>query len=218
MKDGIIIDPAAKEQFPWLKLGYAFVRGITAADCDAASDLRTTTQQYVRERSAELRLKARTISSFYRDLESDRSSHIETLLRAVSNGRTIKPVSPVVDAVLCAELQTATLMGVHDVDKIAGQIRFGFPGIGESFMGIGGKTVSPPSADLVLRDDAGIWASYSCGPDRRTLVDEATMSVLVVGFYTPVTTDSEMTEALTRAINFLARTCAGASSGPHTAQ
>lgn len=217
MNDSIIIDSEAKERFGWLKLGYAIVRGLARVDSEAVRDLRMTTESHVRERIDRLRSKARSISAFYQCLDSDRPSHIETLLRAVANGRPIKPVNPVVDSVLCAELLTATLMGVHDLDKISGQSRFGFPKDAESFPGIGGKAVQPPQADLVLRDDIGIWASYTRGPDRRTLVDDGTTNVLVFGFYTPETTESEMDEALAKALGFLNRTCGGVADGPYTA-
>ena len=103
--------------------------------------------------------KAKGISRFYKAQGEKNRSHIESLIKSVSNGKSIKPVNPVVDSVVIAELRNALAMGVHDADRIQGDIVLDVADEGEQFVGIGNRTIITRPNEVLLRDQSGIWAS-----------------------------------------------------------
>jgi DNA/RNA-binding domain of Phe-tRNA-synthetase-like protein len=183
--------------YPWMKFAYCVVHGLALCDTSAyLSDLQTTTEQYVRDNIAPLSQKAKSISRFYRVQGEKNRSHIESLLKAIANGKAIKPVNTIVDSVMVAEMTHALLLGVHDLATITGDITVDVAREGEVFPGLGGRDVATRANEVVLRDDRGIWASYTQGPDSRTVVGAATTDAIVVGFFTPETTAEAMTRGV----------------------
>ena len=66
--------------------------------------------------------RAKAISRFYKVQGEKNRSHIESLIKSISNGKSIKPVNFIVDSVMLAEVRNALLLGVHDLDRIEGDI------------------------------------------------------------------------------------------------
>jgi DNA/RNA-binding domain of Phe-tRNA-synthetase-like protein len=181
------------DAYPWMKFAYCFVHGLAPCDtCTYLSQQQRATELYVRDNIAALSEKAKSISRFYRSQGEKNRSHIESLLKAIANGKTIKPVNTIVDSVMIAEMRHALLLGVHDLGTIIGEITVDVAEDGEVFPGLGGREVATRANEVVLRDDQGIWASYTQGPDSRTVVGETTTDVIVVGFFTPETTAEAM--------------------------
>ena len=206
----VTIGAGCLDAYPWMKFAYCFVHGL--ALCDTSTyllDQQATTEQYVRDNIAVLSEKAKSISRFYGLQGEKNRSHIESLLKAIANGKTIKPVNTIVDAVMIAEMRHALLLGVHDVGTIVGDIKVDVAREGEVFSGLGGRNVVTRANEVVLRDDEGIWASYTQGPDSRTVVGAATTDAIVVGFFTPETT----AEAMTRGVGDAAMILAAATRG-----
>jgi DNA/RNA-binding domain of Phe-tRNA-synthetase-like protein len=131
------------------------------------------------------------------------------LIKSVSNGKSIKPVNPVVDSVVIAELRNALAMGVHDLDRIQGDIVLDVADEGEKFTGIGNRTIITRPNEVVLRDQAGIWASYTQGPDAATVVDAATKNAMILGFFTPETSREIMVMGIQEAADLLLKTVQG---------
>jgi DNA/RNA-binding domain of Phe-tRNA-synthetase-like protein len=141
-------------------------------------------------------------------------SHIESLIKSISNGKSIKPVNPVVDSVVLAELRNALAMGVHDLDRIQGDIVLDVADEGQTFQGIGNRTIITRPNEVVLRDQKGIWASYTQGPDAATVVDASTKNAMILGFFAPETSPGTMTLGIQEAADLLIRCARGDAESP----
>src|SRR5574340_775880 len=105
--------------YPWMKFGYCFVKNLSWSDSsDVLREKQKETEEYIRKNSETLVEKAKSISRFYKVQGEKNRSHIESLIKSVSNGKNVKPVNPVVDSIVIAELRNALAMGVHDLDRI----------------------------------------------------------------------------------------------------
>jgi len=196
--------------YPWMKFGYCFVKNISWGDSsDFLREKQKETEDYIRKHSQSLVEKGKFISRFYKAQGEKNRSHIESLIKSVSNGKSIKPVNPVVDSVVIAELRNALAMGVHDLDRIQGDIVLDVADEGEKFVGIGNRTVITRPNEVVLRDQTGIWASYTQGPDAATVVDSGTRNAMSLGFFTPGTSREAMALAIQDAVDLLLKTVQG---------
>lgn len=93
-------------------------------------------------------------------------------------------IMPAIDTLLVSEATTGILMGVQSLEKIEGQLLMGFASGGESFQGMRGRIVCQ-EGEVVLRDQAGIIASYFQGPDSRTKVLRDTRDLIFFIFSAP---------------------------------
>jgi DNA/RNA-binding domain of Phe-tRNA-synthetase-like protein len=200
------------DTYPWMKFAYCLVHGL--APCGPSPFLageRATTERYVRDNIAMLSQRAKAISKFYRSQGEKNRSHIESLLKAIANGKTIKPVNSIVDAVMISEMRHALLLGVHDLERVVGDITVDVARDGETFTGIGDRNVVTRANEVVLRDDQGIWASYTQGPDSRTVIGPATTDAVVIGFFTPESILEEMTDGIGDAVGILTLAAGGSA-------
>ena len=93
-------------------------------------------------------------------------------------------INPFVDALLIAEMTTGHLMGVQDWAKVRGELFYDRAVEGDVFAGMRGR-VECRAGEMVLRDDAGIIASYFQGPDNRTKVGNGSKDVVFFVFSAP---------------------------------
>ncbi len=68
--------------------------------------------------------------------------------------------------------------------------------------------------EVVLRDQTGIWASYTQGPDAATVVDPATKNTMILGFFTPETSRETMRLGMQEAVDLLWRATKGETENP----
>ena len=196
--------------YPWMKFGYCFVKNLSwAGSSDLLLDKQKEAEDYIRRNSQSLIEKAKSISRFYKAQGEKNRSHIESLIKSITNGKSIKPVNPVVDSVVLAELRNALAMGVHDLDRIQGDIVLDVADDGEKFAGIGNRTVITKPNEVVLRDQSGIWASYTQGPDAATVVDSGTKNAMILGFFTPETSRETMESGIQEAADLLLKSVQG---------
>ena len=196
--------------YPWMKFGYSLVKNLLWGEAsDFLREKQKETEDYIRKNSQDLVEKAKSISRFYKVQGEKNRSHIESLIQSVSNGKSIKPVNPVVDSVVIAELRNALAMGVHDLDRIQGDVVLDVAEGGERFTGIGNRTIITRPNEVVLRDQKGIWASYTQGPDAATVVDAATKNAIILGFFTPETSREAMSLGIQEAVDLLIRLAKG---------
>jgi DNA/RNA-binding domain of Phe-tRNA-synthetase-like protein len=196
--------------YPWMKFGYCFVKNLSWGEAsDSLRDKQKEAEDFIRKNSQSLVEKAKGISRFYKVQGEKNRSHIESLIKSVSDGKSIKPVNPVVDSVVIAELRNALAMGVHDLDRIQGDIVLDVAAEGEKFTGIGNRTIITRSNEVVLRDQTAIWASYTQGPDAATVVDASTKNAMILGFFTPETSREAMTLGIQEAVDLLLRAAKG---------
>ena len=201
---GITISDRCFDTYPWMKFGYCLVNHLIPQDSlDYLRKKQEEVENYIRKNTESLIMRAKSISRFYKTQGEKNRSHIESLIKSIANGKSIKSVNFIVDSVMIAELRNALLLGVHDVDRIEGDIILDVASGGEGFTGIGDHSVITRQNEVVLRDQIGIWASYTQGPDARTVVDAATRNIIVLGFFTPETTQGNMLEAIADALELL---------------
>jgi DNA/RNA-binding domain of Phe-tRNA-synthetase-like protein len=113
-----------------------------------------------------------------------------------------------------AELRNALAMGVHDLDRIQGDIVLDVAAEGEKFQGIGNRTVITRSNEVVLRDQTGIWASYTQGPDAATVVDAGAKNAMILGFFTPETSREALMQGIQDTVDLLIRSAKGEADKP----
>jgi DNA/RNA-binding domain of Phe-tRNA-synthetase-like protein len=211
----VIISDKCLGVYPWMKFGYCFVKNLSwGVSSDILKDKQKETEDYIRKNSQSLVEKAKDISRFYKAQGEKNRSHIESLIKSISNGKSIKPVNPVVDSVVLAELRNALAMGVHDLDRIQGDIVLDVAEEGEKFTGIGNRSIVTRANEVVLRDQAGIWASYTQGPDAATVVDAGTKNAMILGFFTPETSRESMIMGIQEAVDLLITSAKGESDQP----
>ena len=207
---GVTISERCLEVYPWMKFGYCLMKHLVVIQTSGhLKEEQKETEAYVRNNSQPLLERAKAISRFYKVQGEKNRSHIESLIKSISNGKSIKPVNFIVDSVVIAELRNALLLGVHDLDRIEGDIVLDAASEGESFMGIGQRTITTRQNEIVLRDHSGIWASYTQGPDARTVTNAASKNVMILGFFTPETSSKVMTQGIHDAVECLLKTAKG---------
>ena len=198
------------EIYPWMKFGYCFVRDLAPEEPqEVLKEEQRKVEDYIKGNLESLVGKAKSISRFYKAQGEKNRSHIESLLKSIANGKSIKPVNVMVDSVMIAELRNALLLGVHDLDRIEGNAVLDVSPGGEKFLGIGNRSIETRSNEVVLRDESGIWASYTQGPDARTVVDAATRNVMILGFFTPETSRETMTSGIQDAVQVMTKAASG---------
>jgi DNA/RNA-binding domain of Phe-tRNA-synthetase-like protein len=194
------------ETYPWMKFGYCFVKNLASGKpYNHLREKQEEVENYIRRETEFLIARAKSISRFYQTQGEKNRSHIESLIKSISNGKSIKPVNFIVDSVMIAELRNALLLGVHDVDQMQGDIILDVASEGERFMGIGNRSIMTRQNEVVLRDQIGIWASYTQGPDIRTVIDAATRNIIILGFFTPETTREAIIQGMRDAVELLLR-------------
>jgi DNA/RNA-binding domain of Phe-tRNA-synthetase-like protein len=206
----VTISQKCLETYPWMKFGYCFVNHLTSRESlDHLREKQEEVENYIRRNTESLVVRAKSISQFYKTQGEKNRSHIESLIKSISNGKSIKPVNFVVDSVMIAELRNVLLLGVHDLDRIQGDVILDVANEGERFVGIGNRSVVTRQNEVVLRDQIGIWASYTQGPDARTVVDTATTNTMILGFFTPETTREAMFQGIRDAVELLLKVAKG---------
>jgi DNA/RNA-binding domain of Phe-tRNA-synthetase-like protein len=206
----VTISQKCLETYPWMKFGYCFVNHLTSRESlDHLREKQEEVENYIRRNTESLVVRAKSISQFYKTQGEKNRSHIESLIKSISNGKSIKPVNFVVDSVMIAELRNVLLLGVHDLDRIQGDVILDVANEGERFVGIGNRSVVTRQNEVVLRDQIGIWASYTQGPDARTVVDTATTNTMILGFFTPETTREAMFQGIRDAVELLLKVARG---------
>ncbi len=206
----VTISDKCLEIYPWMKFGYCFVKNLSYGEpSDYLRNKQKETEDYVRENVQSLVERAKSISRFYKMQGEKNRSHIESLIKSISNGKSIKPVNSVVDSVMIAELKNALLLGVHDLDRIQGDIVLDVTSGDERFIGIGSQSITTRSREVVLRDRSGIWASYTQGPDMATVVHPGTKNAMILGFFTPETSVEMMTKGIREAVDNLLKAAEG---------
>jgi DNA/RNA-binding domain of Phe-tRNA-synthetase-like protein len=107
----------------------------------------------------------------------------------------LPPASPIVQALLFAEMTTGLLMGAQDLSAIRGELVCDRAAAGEKFRGMR-ETVECREGEIILRDDEGIIATLFQGPDHRTRLKKNTKSVVFFVFSTPGLTMSDVQQGM----------------------
>jgi tryptophan 2,3-dioxygenase len=137
----------------------------TAGLADVPTQFAPVLLQKMRERDALIRKNLAGYKSFFQPLPYPIERQMTNFQRSASLPKAVVPA-----LLLSVELLTGSLMGLHDASRITGQALFDTASPDESFTGIGNDAVRCGRDELIIRDEKGIIASITQGPDKRTAI------------------------------------------------
>lgn len=148
-----------------------------------AADLR---EKYAGMDRASLRklpvLKA--YAEYYRRF--NKTYHVQLQLESVVlKGKSFPRISPLVDAMFMAELDSLLLTAGHDLASVRGPVRLDTADGHETYTCLQGKTETLKSGDMYMADQLGVISSILYGPDRRTRIRPGTQRVLYTVYAPP---------------------------------
>jgi tryptophanyl-tRNA synthetase len=137
---------------------------------------------------------------------------LEEQLKSIVEGQDIPTKSPLVDAVLLAQLKHAILLDVKDADRIEGQLILDEGIEGEQFEQLNGEIVFLTQGDIVVRDAKGPILSWLAGPATRTKVHRDTKRAIIFALPVPGIEKEKLESCLKEAAEFAKIAC-GAKPG-----
>ncbi len=198
-----------RERYQTIKLGVVVLGSVKNSGSRKLRSERKSVEKLIKKQYARYP-NLRTIKAYRKYFgRFDKEFPLEEGLKAVLEGRGIPTWSPVVDAMLLAELKHTVLLGVMDTDRIDGPVTLDEAQEGEEFMKLNGESVFLNQGDVVLRDRKGIMGTYLEGQSDRTKVNSATRNCAYFGFYVPGIQDSDIKSALKDAVKFARLACGG---------
>lgn len=185
---------------PALPFGFATILGADReAVGRAVADLRPSFPERLQESLDTVQARIDAFDAFFR--QQDHHCPLPGQLKAARR-KGLAKIDPFVDALLYCEMLTGLLMGVQDLAPMEGDLVYDTAQEGEAFAGMRGP-VRCSAGEIVLRDDAGIVASYFQGPDFRTRVTPKTSDLVFFAFAAPDLGADVLREGLDRAVDLL---------------
>lgn len=198
---------ALKQKYPELRLGYAILGDAEISGLNLGDYLevkRKETERFIKIRLPVLLQKTQQMADFFKILNAP-NYPIKSLLEATAKGRPLKLVSPLVDIVQFTELSNSILMGLHDLDKIEGNIYLDVLEKPQGMESLIGKYISLKEGELIIRDEVKVFASLSKGPDITTKVTEQSKHIIVFAFLYPSGALEEGMQVLNNCCNEISR-------------
>ena len=177
---------------PGAAIGLLEISGAdNTAPCAALEDARRAVEARLRQRYAGftrrefLDIPSMAIyHAYYRSF--DKTYHVLLQLESVVlKDKSLPHVSPLVDAVFAAELETLVLTAGHDVDCLGGPVSMDIVGQDEEFTQMGGKAKRLLSGDMAMRDNGKIVCTILYGQDAISPISLATTHPLYVAYAPP---------------------------------
>ncbi len=113
----------------------------------------------------------------------NKTYHVQLQLESVVfKGKSLPQVSPLVDAVFAAELETRILTAGHDSTRLIQPVQIDVTREGETYTGLGGGLRRPKPGDMAMRDGQGLVCTILYGQDSRTPITERTHRALYVAY------------------------------------
>ena len=100
----------------------------------------------------------------------------------VFKDKPLPSVSPVVESMFMAELDSAILTAGHDADTLQMPLNLSVAEGTERYTGIGGKEMETKAQDMIMQDEGGVIASVLGGPDARTRITPQTKRCIFVAY------------------------------------
>ena len=130
---------------------------------------------------------------YYRQF--NKTYHVQLQLESiVFKGKSLPSVSPLVDAVFAAELESLILTAGHDADRLVDPVMIDASRGDESYSGFYGERRTPKPGDMLMRDGQGVVCTILYGQDQRTPITPQTRRALYVA-YVPAGIEPETVEA-----------------------
>ncbi|MFQ5647604.1 MAG: tryptophan--tRNA ligase [Candidatus Aenigmatarchaeota archaeon] len=201
-----------RERYPLFKTGLVSLTGLDNKAGKALRPERKSVEQLVRKHYKDF-TKIQSIKWYDKYFgRFDKPFPLAEGIKAVLEGRGIPTWSPLVDAVILAELKHAAFLGMMDADKLVLPLQFDEAQEGEEFFKLGGGSVFLQQGDVVVRDAKGIVLSYLEGPAERVKIGAATKNCLVLGLFVPGIKEDLMKQALRDAARLARQACKGKAS------
>ncbi len=116
----------------------------------------------------------------------DKTYHVLLQVESiVIKNKNLPDVSPLVDSVFTAEVETLVLTAGHDIDNLVEPVMIDVSHYGDEITQLNGqiKTIRP--GDMVMRDREGLACSILYGQDNRSPITPQTRHVLYVAYAPP---------------------------------
>jgi DNA/RNA-binding domain of Phe-tRNA-synthetase-like protein len=175
-------------------------------------------QQYGSRAPADIPGVAETRALFHRlDIDPTKTRpSSEALLRRVLQGKGLPEVLPAVDACNLCSLESQIPLGLYDRELVQGAIRVGVGRPGDGYAGIRKQRVNL-AGRLMLADERGPFGAPT-SDSLHTAVSTGTTRLLVVLFCPPERAAADLTGALERIAERLARWCAASTAAVRIVQ
>lgn len=185
---------------PALPFGCAFFTGVDReAAGRIAADARASFPAHLEDNLETVQARVDAFDAFFRE-RGHRCPLPGQLASAEKKG--LRKIDPFVDVLLYCELTTGLLMGVQDSAPMQAPLVYDTTTDGEAFAGMRGP-VRCTAGEIVVRDGAGVVASYFQGPDFRTRVTPKTTDLAFFAFAAPGLGPDVLREGLDRAVSLL---------------
>ncbi|WP_421919648.1 B3/4 domain-containing protein [Marinifilum sp.] len=182
----IRIETDLKGKCPELKLGIIQCELDTTEDCP---ELWKEINECIKRREKELDPeKIRQLSGIkstkaaYRKVGKEPSRYrpsAEALLRRVVSGKGLYKINNVVDLLNLVSIKSGFSIGGYDVDKIAGEIRFGIGKKNEEYNGIGRGELNIECLPI-FRDDKGAFGSPTSDSIRTSITINCSNFLMII--------------------------------------
>lgn len=184
----IYLTKTLKEKYPEFQVVFAILKDlhISLSLKTYLENKKEETGAFLRDNLSLLLDKTKEMDNFFKILGSHKYP-IKSLLESTSKGRPIKSINPLVDIILLTELNNSILMGLHDLEKIKGDIYFDVLGHPQKMDSLFGSRIVIQKNDIVIKDDVKIFASLTQGPDIITKVTIKSKDVIIFAFLYPST-------------------------------
>lgn len=188
MKKFIAEDPFW-EIFPEAKIGIIVCRGINNICCDEKyySGILAEAQESAKKYFTEEEFSSNPVIKVWREAfqqfktKKGVRSSIESLLKRVQSGNTLRTINPLVDLYNSISLRYALPCGGEDLDTIRGDIRLTKALGNEPFITLGSEEDAPPyEGEIIYKDDDGaICRCLNWRESERTMLTESTQNAFM---------------------------------------
>ena len=112
--------------------------------------------------------------------------HVQLQLESILHkGKSLPNVSPLVDAVFAAEMETLLLTAGHDADELCFPVKIDQSLGTEKFIRINGAEKTLKAKDMMMTDAKGVVCTILYGQDQRTPISPKTRRALFVTYVPP---------------------------------
>jgi DNA/RNA-binding domain of Phe-tRNA-synthetase-like protein len=186
--------------FPGGQIGLILLGGVNNTSRETALD------QYKQNLATRLRLKYGRLSradllelpvlqaykAYYRQF--NKTYHVQLQLESiVFKAKSLPAVTPLVDAVFAAELETLILTAGHDADRLVPPVMIDASRGDESYPGLNDVQRDLKPGDMLMRDGQGVVCTILYGQDSRTPITSQTRRALYVA-YVPAGIEPELVD------------------------
>jgi DNA/RNA-binding domain of Phe-tRNA-synthetase-like protein len=162
-------------------------------------------------------LLARTeaMARFYKRLKADNRYHIQSLMKAVLNGRKQPSINPVVDVFFAIEVECGVLMSLHDVGRIRGEVVIEPNAAGRRMRPAqGGAEIPLKREEIVICDGDVVMAALTAGLGFDHRVTPESTDVLALAYGCPEESETDIVRAAQLFAERVTRACGGTAEGP----